>query len=106
MRQISGGHEFRPHGGLLLSRDWRKSMQNSLFLPGLLRAPPREITDFGAERERALTAVSLIKEAAAVRESRRLRHHVYSEAFVFASVYCIVFLKGTGKKTGGPALIS
>eukprot|EP01048_Picozoa_sp_COSAG05_P000276 COSAG05_NODE_7_length_42457_cov_58.929152_33_plen_223_part_00 len=25
MRQISGGHEFRPHGGLLLSRDWRKS---------------------------------------------------------------------------------
>ena len=38
MRHISDGHEFRPHGGLLLSRGWRKSMQNSLFLPGLLRA--------------------------------------------------------------------
>ena len=23
--------------------DWRKSMQNSIFLPGLLRAPPREL---------------------------------------------------------------
>eukprot|EP01048_Picozoa_sp_COSAG05_P028418 COSAG05_NODE_8807_length_669_cov_38.677193_2_plen_31_part_01 len=31
MRHISGGHDFCPHGGLLLSRDWRKSMQNSLF---------------------------------------------------------------------------
>ena len=30
-----GGEEFRPHGGLLLSRDWRKSMPNSPFLPGV-----------------------------------------------------------------------
>ena len=44
MRQISGGHEFRPHGGLLLSRDWRKSMQNSLFLPGLLNGKIAEFT--------------------------------------------------------------
>ena len=40
-----GGEEFRPHGGLLLSRDWRKSMPNSPFLPGLLRAPPRQNVD-------------------------------------------------------------
>ena len=38
MRHISGGEEFRPRGGLLLSLDWRKSMQNSPYLPGLCPA--------------------------------------------------------------------
>ena len=60
MRQISGGHEFRPHGGLLLSRDWRKSMQNSPFLPGLLRAPPRELEPEPVESWRSLSDAYLL----------------------------------------------